>query len=100
MAYKKTSKKVTPTRRNTYTYNTNGPSTYSTSSKEGNTTYTNTSKGNKSYSTETRKDSDGFVTKKRITNNPKIQKNKGSPLGDMIVFFVVIFGTIIGWIFF
>lgn len=77
MAYKRKTTKTGTGSRRSITLNTNGPTTFSNSTKAGNVTYTHTSKGGKYYTTQTIRRADGFVERKRIYSSaPKKAASK------------------------
>jgi hypothetical protein len=74
MAFKRKTKKTGTNSRSSVTYNTGGPSTFSSSNSANGVTYTTTSKGGKYYTTRTQRSADGYIERKRIMSS--VQKSK------------------------
>lgn len=104
MAYKRSTTKTGPNSRRSVTYNTNGPTTVSTSSTANGVTYTSTSKGGKYYMTRTQKFAGGYVDRKRImSSSPKktsTKRRKGDDkvgvFGVVLLFFIALVGSVFG----
>ena len=105
MAYKRKTTKTGANSRRSMTLNTNGPTTFSNSTKAGNVTYTHTSKGGKYYTTQTIRRADGFVERKRIYSSAP--KKPSKPLwgsskkktnskngGESLVVLLIVFGVL------
>jgi hypothetical protein len=95
MAYKRTTKKTGPRSRKSVTFNTTGPTTYSSSSTHAGETYTHTSKNGKYYTTRTTRTPSGYVQRERVSSssprktNYSSQNTKSSG-GNLVVFLIII----------